>query len=196
MLRLEQALSRPSECSIQKYYNQSWPRLVMPRLKNNHSWPKMVMPRSKNNHSWPKNVMPRPKNNQSWPKLVILRLEQALSRPSECSIQVSHTQSWPKKGMLRSKDDQSWPKMVMLRLEQALSRPIACFITKRKAQHRVCYAFYYIKGYSEKGLILLCLDVEWSSYIRERQSYSFFRSFPTMDFIFSRLPLEGVDSCS
>ena len=72
------------------------------------------MLRSKNNHSWPRLVILQEENTQSWPKLVMPRSEQALSRPTECSIQMPHNQSWPKKVILLQKNDQSRPRLVIL----------------------------------------------------------------------------------
>ena len=100
MLQREQALCRPSECSIQSRHTQSWPRMVMVLTKNTQFWPKMVMRRTR--------------HTQSWPRKVMLQREQALCRPLECSIQSWHTQSWPRMVILPQKNNQSWPRKVML----------------------------------------------------------------------------------
>jgi len=71
------------------------------------------------NQSWPKKVILQEENNHPWHKMVMPRLEQALSRPTECFLPQQHDLSWPKKVMLLQKHNQSVPRLVMPRLDAA-----------------------------------------------------------------------------
>ena len=98
MLRSEQALCRPSECSILSRHVLFWPRLGMLRSEQALCRPSECSILSRH-------VLFRP-------GLGILISEKALCQPSEYYILSRH--------------DHSWPGLGILLLEKALCRPSEC----------------------------------------------------------------------
>ena len=145
MRRQEQALSRPSECSILQKHDQFWPGMVMHRWWHDQFRPRLVILRREHTDLINENIMLRSQHNLFWPRLVILQLEIALCRPSECFHRWRHDHSWPKLVILRLRHNQSWPRKVMP------SQDVGLLHSKRPFRDKI---WWLIKRYPVKLSIL------------------------------------------